>query len=123
MRFYANSTTRKHFLITLSHAEKRDLDAKEIVRRITNTYRCEAVIVARERHEKEGFHIAVKCDGASKNTATKKIRAFFPEFDGMQCNIQFRKERSHLSLYLKKRQGSAHCWAVFEGSVKVNIKN
>lgn len=99
------STRRDYLLITLSHAERRDFRRRESIDRILEISDCIKIVAARETHQNEGFHfhIGVHCTNASKNNVTKKVRNLFPEFEGMQCHVQFQKTRSAICTYVTKQ--------------------
>lgn len=99
------STRRDYLLRTLSHAERRDFRRRESIDRILEISDCIKIVAARETHQNEGFHfhIGVHCTNASKNNVTKKVRNLFPEFEGMQCHVQFQKTRSAICTYVTKQ--------------------
>lgn len=108
-----NTTLNKHILITFSHAERRSVNPKNIIERFTSRFSCEAVVVAKENHKEKGcyhYHVGMKAHDASRYTAAKFIRATFPEFDGMQCNVEYRKGWGPICKYITKEDKDPLVW-------------
>ena len=80
-RKLGQSCLRRFLMITLSHAERRELSPQDALHRILNTFHCHSVFVSKEQHAQGGYHyhIGVWNQNASRNTATKNIRNAFTE--------------------------------------------
>lgn len=111
----AASTNRPFFLVTLSHAETRNVPRKVVLDRILGCFSCEAVAVAKELHQDKGyhFHAAVQSNNASRYTTSKKIREIFPEFEGMQCDVRFKKAWPPMCEYITKQDKEPLVWGQY----------
>lgn len=114
----SRATLRPYILLTLSHAEaenRASVNCKVIVERITEVLRCSALIVAKEKHQAEGFHfhIGIESTNASRNTATRLLRDTFPEFDGAQCSVKFHKSWATICAYVTKEDNKPLLWGQY----------
>lgn len=111
----STSSSRPFFLVTLTHAESRSVSRKIVLERILGCFSCVAVAVAKELHKENGFHYhaAVQCNDASRYTASKKVRAIFPEFEGMQCDVQFKKAWPPMCEYITKQDKEPLIWGQY----------
>ena len=104
---------RQYILITLNHAERRVLVTREcIVSRLRSSFSCISIVVSKESHDDSGYHyhVGLRNSTASRHTATRKIREWFPEFSGSQCNVSYHKGWNSICAYLTKQDGSPLCW-------------
>lgn len=94
---FAKCTTnhRRWVLLTLDHVELRnDLPMDTCVYRIMDNVDVTRLVGCKEFHKPEhGYHYHFAIENASLryNTATKKLRKLFPEFDGRAINVKFHK--------------------------------
>lgn len=83
--------------------------------RVTQHFKCESVLVVRENYPNEElkfqFHVGVKCLDASKNTALKKIKGIFPEFE--KIHVQFKKGWGPIALLLTKQDKNPLVWGKY----------
>ena len=100
----APGVLRRWILITLSHAEKVDIDLHTLCARLNTAFNVDKMVAATEKHVEGGhhYHIAMENSSASKHTATSRIRALFPEFPGMGCNVKFHKSWITMLSYCTK---------------------
>lgn len=111
-----NTSIRRFILITLSHAElRKTVYPITIVERIQKIFYCQAIVVAKENHEKEGYHyhVGILTDNASKNTATKFIRKKFYEWDGRVIDVKFHKSWPSVVSYILKEDQKPLIWGDF----------
>lgn len=81
-----------YILLRLSHAEGRPTANPEWVRdRLRELFDCRAILVAKESNSESGYnlHAGILNRDASKNTALKRIRRVFPEWEGRTLDVQF----------------------------------
>lgn len=106
---------RPFLLITLAHAETRNISEKEVLERVLKCFGCTAIVVAKETHQDNGFHfhIAVHTKDASRYTASKKIRAIFTQFEGRQCDVQFKKAWAPMCAYVTKENKEPLVWGQY----------
>ena len=107
------STLREFFIITLEHGETRNLTPILLMDRVTQHFKCESVLVVRENYPNEEFkfNVGVKCLDASKNTALKKIKGIFPEFE--KIHVQFKKGWGPIALLLTKQDKNPLVWGKY----------
>lgn len=115
---------RSNILITLIHAEKRTLMENEsLFQRLCRLFKCLSLRISRKRHANEGgapFHIhfcVLKKDASRYNTATKRIRNSFPEYEGRSLHVVFHR-RMEYNMHLP-RQG--RFFSLRMGSVQSQI--
>lgn len=105
-----SSTHRRFILLTLSHNEQdgRGLTKDQVHERVAKTFNILRAICCTENHEEGGhhFHFAFENTDASKNTATNKLRALFPEWPGMHLDIKFHKAWTTMAKYVTKEDKS-----------------
>ena len=109
----AKGTLRPYILITLGHAEKREIITPQQIELILRKlFQCSYIVITKEKHQNKGWHIhiAVKNFSASKNNATKIIREAFSQFEGRQCNVTFHKGFAYLIAYVTKNDKEPHVW-------------
>lgn len=111
----SRATLRPYILLTLSHAEaekRKCVIPKVIIERLTEVLTCSAIIVAKEKHQGDGFHfhIAIENKDASRNTVTRLLRETFPEFEGAQTSVKFHKSWGTLSAYVTKEDKKPTLW-------------
>ncbi|WP_353805849.1 hypothetical protein, partial [Acinetobacter baumannii] len=112
----AKGTLRPYILITLGHAEKRQIiTPPQIELILRKLFQCSSIVITKEKHQNEGWHIhiAVKNFSASKNNATKILREAFSQFEGRQCNVTFHKGFAYLIGYVTKNDKEPHVWGEF----------
>lgn len=110
------STLREYILLTLSHAEGRPTANPEWVRdRLKELFDCRAILVAKESHSESGYnlHAGILNRDASKNTATKRIRRVFHEWEGRTLDVQFHRNWASICRYLLKQDGQPLVWGEF----------
>lgn len=110
------STLREYILLTLSHAEGRPTANPEWVRdRLKELFDCRAILVAKESHSESGYnlHAGILNRDASKNTATKRIRQVFHEWEGRTLDVQFHRNWASICRYLLKQDGQPLVWGEF----------
>lgn len=95
---------RQHILITLSHAEQVPLELHPLVERLHSEFSVLKMVACKEQHKEGGFHyhIALHNDNASKHTATSRIRALYPEFEGRGIDVKFHKSWLTMLAYVTK---------------------
>lgn len=71
---------RPFLLITLAHAETRNVTQKDIINKLLSCFSCTAIAVAKEAHQDKGFHFhaAIECKDASRYNAKKKKKSDIP---------------------------------------------
>ncbi|KAK2658354.1 hypothetical protein Ddye_004887 [Dipteronia dyeriana] len=117
-RKVSRATLRPYILLTLTHAEqekRNSVTRKEIVERITEVFKCNAIVVAKEMHKEEGFHfhIGIESTNASRNNAARLLRNAFPEFDGAQCFAKFHKAWGTICAYVIKEDKNPLIWGQY----------
>lgn len=122
---------RSNILITLIHAEKRTLMENEaLVKRLCRLFKCLSIRISRKRRANEGgapFHIhfcVLKKDASRYNTATKRIRNSFPEYEGRSLHVVFHKAWNTICTYLVKEDSSPFVWGAYNLKfILANIEN
>ncbi|KAK9083552.1 hypothetical protein Scep_030023 [Stephania cephalantha] len=113
----ARGTLRPFILVTLIHAERRDLIEKEILLyRIIKLFDCKSVILAEEKHDEskgKHYHIGIWANNASKNTMRKKIRDTFHEWEGRAIDISVHKGWGSICKYLLKEDTEPKVWGQY----------
>lgn len=68
------NTLRQFLLITLSHAEQREVRPQNIIDQVRFAFACRAIVVSTEKSEVGGYnyHVGVFTTSASKHTSKKK---------------------------------------------------
>lgn len=99
--------TVKKFILTLSHVSTNipKLTLLKIEEILKSLFPNAIVLIVKELHKGlSGFHYHayIKCDGVSKNTYIKQTRELFPEFTGIQLDIQGVKTIKGTISYLLK---------------------
>ncbi|KAL0295676.1 UNVERIFIED_CONTAM: hypothetical protein Scaly_3093400 [Sesamum calycinum] len=69
----------------------------------------------REPHKSGGYHyhVGVKTVNASKNSYARLVRATFPEFEGMQLDVQAKKGWGPVCAYVTKEDKSPLIWGEY----------
>lgn len=105
----SDSTVREWMLITLDHVEMRDVSIEQCYERLTSIFTIVKMVGAIEDHKDDKgistgkhYHLAVHATDASKHTATKKIRAIFPEWEGRTQNVAFHRCWTTMLVYIAK---------------------
>lgn len=114
--YVSKSTLREFILLTLSHAESREITPPEIVYRLQQKFICLSIVVSKELHKAEEsfhYHIGIHSKSSSKNTCTAQIRSLFQEFEGRQCNVKFHKGFGTVVGYITKIDSSPYVWGVY----------
>lgn len=113
---------RRYLLITLAHAEKRGFgqgeEASLLVKLLLLPRKC-----IRKRAMIFHYHIGVMNSDASRWTFRKKIRAIFPEWEGMQIDITPHKAWGSLCTYLCKEDKEPMLWGIRMEDVNKAIQN
>lgn len=107
------STTRKYVLLTLTHADMRpEIQKHHVTDRIRGVFESRAIVVVKESHEESGdhFHAGLIAKDASKHTATKKMRAGFPEREGRTRDVKFHKGWGTVCAYVMKKDEEPCIW-------------
>ena len=101
-----DNTLRKFIRITLSHNEKdsRCLTRDAVHNRVSGLFTVVRAICAKESHEDGGhhYHYIFENTNASKNTATRKIRDCFPEWDQGHIDVKFHRGWGTMLKYATK---------------------
>lgn len=110
-----NSNLRRYILFTLSRADKgkrTTIDKGMIVQRIRTCFQCVTILVAKEEHKGEGyhFHVGVLNTCAKRESAPKKLRMAFPEFEGAQIKVTFHKAWPTVCQYVLKEDPHPLIW-------------
>lgn len=96
---HSNSNYRRYIILTLSRADatpaRSSLTEESIVSRITSTIpQCISMLVAKEVHTAHGHHWNVGIlltKGLHKISAARTFRKLFPEFEGDQLHVSFKR--------------------------------
>ena len=105
---------RKYLLVTFSHVARQwpGGSLEFAVRRLCKVFDVKRGVGVQESHAdgEAHYHVAVEPRNASVRTATKKIRAAFPEFtgegSGRSLNVSFHKAFITMLQYVAKEQPS-----------------
>ena len=109
------SHIRPYILLTLTHAERRQIPPQEVITRILGGFSCLSIVVSTEIHLDGGyhFHVGVYNKDASQKTATKKLRQAFFEFEGRQVNVVFKKGWGPVCYYITKEEKNPVVWGEY----------
>lgn len=110
------STIRQYILVTLSNAEgKPTANAPECVKALMlQLFNCRSILVLEEsKWNSYILHVGILNRNASKNTALKRIRQVFHEWEGNTLDVQFHKNWASICRYLLKQVGELIVWGEF----------
>ena len=87
----------------------------EIIERLKRVFTCTYIFLSREPHKSGGYHyhVGVKTVNASKNSYARLVRATFPEFEGMQLDVQAKKGWGPVCAYVTKEDKSPLIWGEY----------
>jgi hypothetical protein len=107
------SHIRRFIKITFHINEKTRWDKDPLIEQILKTFNCQSIILAKTKAHKGiiEFHMGIRNDSASKNTAPTKILQF-PQFKGKQnsCSIRFYKGWGTLCKFLIQVDPEPYIW-------------
>ncbi len=110
----SDSTTRSHFIVALTNKKGSSIDNESILHRLSSTYMCVSILrLRKETKSAVTILVGVKCQDASKNTATKTIKGLFREYFGMDCDIRFKKGWGTICLFFVEERGDFFVYGNF----------
>ena len=92
------SHLRPHLLATLPRADLRPEVTREVVKdRLTRLFACQALLLAKERvGEGYNWQAGILSTNASSHTAQSLLQEAFPEWQGSEIEVHFKKAWSSL---------------------------
>ena len=96
-----------NLLITLTHAERRNITLEEAMKRFTSKYPMEKGIGCQESHKDGGYHYHLGFKTViPRRKSIPSIRRMYPEFDGRSIDIKAHKSFDSVVIYTEKEKNS-----------------
>lgn len=84
---------RRFILLTLRHIERLNLPESMVIERVSSCFTCRSIVVATEKQSEGGlcFRVGIVTTDAMSDTAKKRLKSKFMEFEESQFFVKFHK--------------------------------